>query len=267
MSLTKEVARNTTVDPNSLPAIRQRAAAGLIPWIGPLLLLCTRSFVWMASQAILALVFLARHHPAPWREATYWWSVFFTLGDIACLLGLRCFTRREGIRLRDLIGPIRMRYGHDLWLGLGYLMLAAPFFIVAPALAQRWLYGSSGLNPGASLLHAHALPAWAMVYSITLWWFISSPTEEATYQGYALPRLEALTGHTWIAVAVVAFCFTAQHCVIGFVPDWRFLAWRFLSFLPGCLIVTLIYVRTRRLMPLIFAHWPMDIAAVLLTAF
>jgi hypothetical protein len=267
MSLARETASDAATQPNSLASIQERVAAGRIPWIGPLLLVSARSFMWMASQALLALVFLARHRPAPWREATYWWSVCGTLGDIVCLIALRYFTRREGICLRDLLGPIRMRRGRDLFLGLCYLLLVFPFFMGGGYLAQMLFYGSTGPNPATYLVHAHALPIWAMVYSVTLWWLISSPTEEATYQGYALPRLEALTGRTWIAVAIVGFWATAQHCAFGFIPDWRFLTCRFLAFLPGCLVIIGIYLRTRRLMPLIFAHWPMDIAAVLLTAF
>lgn len=194
MSPARETVLVASVQPNSLEAIRERAAAGRIPWIGPLLLVSARSFLWMASQALVALIFLARHHPSPWKEATYWWSVSFTMGDIGCLIGMRYFTRREGIRLRDFLGPIRMRRGRDLILGLGYFLLIAPFFAFAPLLAQRLLYGSSGVNPANYLVHAHALPMWAMAYSITLWWFISSPTEEATYQAFVLPRLEVLTG-------------------------------------------------------------------------
>jgi len=33
----------------------------------------------------------------------------------------------------------------------------------------------------------------------------------------------------------------------------------------SCLILMLLYLRTRRLAPLIFAHWPMDIAAAIIT--
>jgi membrane protease YdiL (CAAX protease family) len=104
------------------------------------------------------------------------------------------------------------------------------------------------------------------VYSLTLWWMIWSPTEEATYQAYVLPRLQALTGRTWIAFLIVGVCWTAQHCALPFVPDWRFLLFRFLAFLPGVLVLMLIYLRTRRLTPLIVAHWPMDIVAAIMTA-
>lgn len=262
-----EIASSTAIEPNSLPAIKQRVASGAVSWAGPLILVVGRSFLWMASQGLVAMIFLAQRHAKPWREATCWWTVCFTLADIGCLAGMYYFTRREGIRLRDLLGPVRMRHGRDLLLGVGYFLLAFPFFLGGGYLAQMLFFGPSGLNPSTYIFHAHALPLWATVYTVGVWWVIQSATEEATYQAYALPRLEALTGRRWLAVAVVAFWWTAQHCAIGFVPDWRSLLCRFLGFLPGVLVMMGIYLRTRRLMPLIFAHWPMDIAAALMTAF
>jgi hypothetical protein len=266
MSPVQEAVRVISPQPNSRARIQVRVASGRVGWTGPLLLLIARPVLWMAVQGAVALFFLVRHHPSPWREATYWWSVCFTTGDIGCLLGLRYFTRQEGIGLRDLIGPIRLRYGRDLFLGAGFFLLLALFFMGGGYLSQQLFYGS-GINPGAYLLHARALPVWAVAYSIMVWWLISSPTEEMTYQAFVLPRLEALTGRTWIAFATVAFVWAAQHCVLGFIPDARSLACRFLGFLPGCLMTVALYMRTRRLAPLILAHWPMDVAAVLMTAF
>jgi hypothetical protein len=40
--------------------------------------------------------------------------------------------------------------------------------------------------------------------------------------------------------------------------------WRFLAFVPGVTAFMLIYLKTRRLPPLIMAHWPMDIGAILM---
>jgi len=78
--------------------------------------------------------------------------------------------------------------------------------------------------------------------------------------------LETLTGRSWIAFAAVGFWWTAQHCVIGFVPDLRSNLCRFVGFLPGVIILIAIYVRTRRLAPLIVGHWIVDLFAVLITA-
>ena len=267
MQHVSESALEAAAQPNSIASIKERASAGSVSWAGPLLLLPMRTFMWMATQGILALVFLAQHRPDPWRQATCWYCVVGTLGDIVCLLLMRHFTHCEGIRLRDLLGPIRMKWGRDLWLGLAMLVLAIPIFAGAGWISQRIFYSSPAANPAIQFLHSRGLPVWAMVYSVGIWWVIQSPTEEATYNGFALPRLVALTGRTWVAVLIVSFWFTVQHCAFGFIPDWRFLAYRFVAFYPACLAASLVYLYFRRLMPLIFAHWPMDIAAVLITAF
>jgi hypothetical protein len=153
-----------------------------------------------------------------------------------------------------------------LFVGLGFFALIFPFFLGGGYVAQILLYGSPENNPYKYLAHLHPLPIWATVYGLSLWWMIWSPTEETTYQAYALPRLQALTGRTWVAVAIVAFFWTAQHCALPLILDWRFLLFRFFGFLPGVLILLLVYLRTRRLAPLIVAHWPMDISGAIMTA-
>ena len=264
MILAPEVATPLANPLNAPSAIRDRAVAGLIPWAGPILLVAARTVLWLTLQFLLALVLWAMHHPHPLQSAGRWWIVYANLCDLACLLGLRYFTHKEGIRLRDLIGPLRLRYGRDLFLGLGLLVFIFPFFIAGSRLAQYLVYGHT--PPLITyLLQTHTLPLWATVYSLSVWWVIQSATEEMTYNGYALPRLEALSGRTWLAFVIVGFWFAAQHCVIPFVPDWRYLLFRFLAFLPGCLATLACYLRIRRLAPLIFAHWPMDIAAAIMT--
>jgi len=250
---------------NSPVLIRERISAGTISFTGPLLLVVTRTVVLIASQGLVALLLLAKHHLHPWREAADWWTVYGTAADLGCLVLLRYYTRREGIRLRDLFGAVHLRRAHDLWLGLGFYLLVFPVFLASGWLARKWLFASaSDLN--RYLVHAHAAPLWAVIYGLSLWWILWSPTEETTYQAYCLPRLEALTGRTWAAMLITGFWWTAQHCALPFIPDWRYLAYRFFAFFPGVICLMLLYLRTRRLMPLIFAHWPMDIAAAIIHA-
>lgn len=252
------------IEPNSLEAIRTRVAAGRIPWAGPLLLVTARSFLLIASQGLVALFLYLRHWQSPWLDAGHYWNVYGTLVDIGCLIGLRYFTRLEGIRLRDLIGPIRLRHGRDVLLGLGYFLLVFPFFVVGGILAHKLLYGAASSDAGSYLGQPHYIPMWALVYGLSIWWLIWSPTEEATYQAYVMPRLQALSGRTWVAFAIVGFWWTGQHTALSFIPDLRFMAFRFLAFLPGILVMMIIYWRTRRLAPLIFAHWSMDIIGSLM---
>jgi membrane protease YdiL (CAAX protease family) len=253
------------VEPNSIAAVRRRLGEGRVSWTGPVLLIVARTTLWMTAQTVVALLFLAQGRANPWHQACYWWSVCFTLADIGCVVGMRFFLGKEGLRLRDLVGPVRLRHGRDVFLGVFYFLLFSPGFFAGGLLAHKLFYGNAA-SPGDFILHAHALPLWATVYSLVIFWPINSLVEEMTYQGYVLPRLEALTGRTWIAFAAVAFWFTAQHCVIGFVPNLRSILFRFFAFLPGVVIVIAIYLRTRRLAPLIVGHWIIDLSAVLMTA-
>ncbi len=256
----------TASSPNSLSSVNERVALGLIPWKGPLFLVALRPLLFFTVQALLALGYSCFHRSGPWHEAGRWWNVYGTPVDIGCLIGLRIYTRKEGIRLRDLIGPVRLRSGHDVFLGLGLFVLIFPIFLGGSVLAQRLLYGSLDTARSAYLTQGHTLPIWAFVYSVTVWWAISSPTEEMIYQGYALPRLRALTGRAWLAMIVVGFWWAAQHAMLPFVPDSKYLLFRLMQFLPGVFVIMLVYLRTRRLGPLIVAHWCMDVMGAIMTA-
>jgi len=166
--------------------------------------------------------------------------------------------------LRDLIGRIRLRWGHDLFLGAGILCLAFPFFIPAARVASWLVYG--GLQPLAfpGLDTGRVLPLWAIVYTFGIWLLIWSPTEEVTYQGYVLPRIEVLS-QRWIAVSIVSFWWALQHVFLPFILDWKYVAWRFLAFLPSMIVLTLLYLRIRRLPPFFVAHWSMDTIAIFMT--
>lgn len=250
---------------NSLSQIRVRVAQWRVTWTGPLLVITGRSALILLVQALVAGIFFLRGSPEPWLAAGPWWTIYGTLVDLGCLALMWTFTRAEGITLRDLIGSIRLRYGRDFFLGIGVFVLVFPLFVGGGLLSTLWLYGTFHAEPYPGLLSGRILPLWSLIYSRSLWWLIWSPTEEMTYVGYALPRIQALSGRAWVAVAVVGFWWAIQHSFLPFIPDWRSFIWRFLAFIPGVIAITLIYLRIRRLAPLIVAHWLMDVAGTLMT--
>jgi membrane protease YdiL (CAAX protease family) len=250
---------------NSLVEIEKRVSLGQVSWAGPLVLLTARTVLAVAVQALVAAVYVLRHNLSPWRAAAPWWTVYGTLVDIGCLALMVQLTRNEGIRLRDLVGNIRLRWGRDIFVGIGWLLLVFPFFMVGSSLGSQLVFGSSQPHLYPGLLAARTLPRWATIYSLSVWWIIWSPTEEMTYQAYTLLRIWALSRRWWVAIPVVAFWWTLQHSFIPLILDWHYVVWRFLAFLPGVTAFTLIYAWTKRLPPIILAHWVMDILAVLIT--
>jgi len=219
----------------------------------------------IAAQAMTASWLWLRIHSWSWNAAAKWWSVYGTIVDLGCLALMSAFLRKEGIRLRDLIGRVRLRWGHDLFLAAAVFLLVFPFFMLAAPVVTRLLYGATPLPAFAGLAAGRMLPRWAVIYSFSIWLLIWSPTEEITYQGYALSRLEVLFGSRWKAIALVSFWWAIQHPFLPFILDWKYFTWRFLMFLPSMVVLTLLYLKIRRLPPFFLAHWAMDTIALFMT--
>ena len=108
------------------------------------------------------------------------------------------------------------------------------------------------------------LPLPAALYAALVWPFILGPTEQLTYNGYLVPRLQVLCRSTSLAIAWVAFSWSAQHIFMPLTFDARFMAFRLLSSVPFSVFVTHLYLRLRRLIPFAIAHTLMDGASVLI---
>jgi hypothetical protein len=241
---------------------QQRLQSGRLAWWVPVLMLAARPFFALATQLAVALGFRLARHPEPVKEAGRWWMVSGT--DLLSLGTLTWLTRREGTHLADLFSIRRERLSRDLVQALGDLVALTPAVGMSAALT-RLFYGPSGQPPQVAV--ARGLPRAASVYSVLVWPTVWAAAEEATYLGYTLPRLEALTGNTPASVALVSAVWALQHEALPLLPDRRYLVYRPLSALPVTLTTTLLYLfRGRRLLPLVVAHWAADAGSGLFAA-
>jgi hypothetical protein len=115
------------MDPNSYEALRRRLDAATLTWRGPALMLFARSACAVGAQALVAAVFALRSSPTPWHDAEPWLPVYGTLIDAGCLALLWRLTRREGIRLFDLVGFERTRLVRDSLLGFALIPVSLVF--------------------------------------------------------------------------------------------------------------------------------------------
>ncbi len=185
---------------NSQQAVQSRFAEGRIPRFGPMLMLIARSAFILIAQGIMFLIFRFLNVQNVSVVIRNWWPVYGTLVDFGCLGLLIWLTRREGIRLSDLVGLVKSKLKTEIPLGLGLFLLIAPMTIFGGGmLAKLIAYGT--LNPEfPDYTFMRILPLLALLYARMLWWPIWSATEEMTYNGYALPRLIAMTnpaGYRW----------------------------------------------------------------------
>jgi hypothetical protein len=239
--------------PNSPAEIRARNDAGAIPWSGPALMLLARSGLAVVAQALVAILLAVQGSPSPWRDAGSWLPVYGTLIDAGCLYALWRLARREGIRLIDFAALDRDRLGRDILLGLALIPVSLLLILAGN-------YGSSLLvfgNLDAPDVFTR-LPLMPALYAVLVFPLVWGITEQATYNGYVLPRLQVLTGSTVLAVGAVAFFWSFQHALMPLTLDPDFMLYRALAPIPFSTFQAILYLRIRRIIPFATAHWLMD---------
>jgi len=246
-----------TTLPNSKAKLQERLQAGRITWTWPLIVVFARLIFAVLAQALVAGLFILQGHPMPWQAAAPWWPVYSTLIDLGCLVLLAWLVRREGIRLFDLVSFQRQYLGRDLLLGMGFAVLIVILLTGGQIIFGPLIYGA---NPAP--IPFAPLPLWGALYALLVWPIIWAISEEMTYQGYSLPRIEVLSGRAWLAVIIVGFGWALQHSALPLMSDWRWAAFRFGSTIP-VMILLILYLRIRRLLPFIIGHWGANFFGIL----
>ncbi len=244
------------VNLNSRDQIAERYRAGRIPRRGVIAMAPARAvFSYLAQFLVIGLLFVVGNaHPYP--ASLGWWTVWGTLVDIGCLGALALLVRREGIRLLDLVGTSSSQIKRDLLLAIPFAVALLVPATVVGTVVQKIFYPNATLPPQLEVMH---LPLWAVLYSIIVWPAIWTFTEEVTYLGYVFPRLEVMTGSTvWAAVVVLAF-WSFQHPALPLIGG-SYPAFRTITAFTAVVIQTLLFIRFRRLLPLIITHWIADLS-------
>jgi membrane protease YdiL (CAAX protease family) len=151
--------------------------------------------------------------------------------------------RGEGLRGSD-VGFGRVSWRTPLWATVLTVFFVVVFGPVAVWTLARLGFGS--FAQGQSTLAG--LPTWYIVVAIV----VVAASEEWLARGYAIERLEALTGSAWIAGAVSLFAFGLAH-----LPIWGLGA--SLTTLVSGAIFTALYIWRRDVVFLMLAHVATDL--------
>ena len=254
--------RDEIQKPNSPSVIKHRYLEQALAWWPVVLFLPARLVFAFLAQGLTAALFLVLGAEGPWQEAAAWWPVYSTITDVLCLASLTLLTQRERIRIRDL-------FGVSNWGSAARELLWTPLFFLAVApgalaanLITSAFYGSQ-LPPMISIV---SLPPAGIAYAMIVWPILWVVTEELVYLGFLLPRLEALTGRTWIAASLVITFWGMQHLAIPLLPDTTYLVSRVAAALAAISLFPIAFVLFhRRLVPLIAVHYIADLATAFLT--
>lgn len=243
---------------NSKEEIRKRIESGQVNRTTAIVSVLVRPFLFLAVQGLMVLLFIALNRSTPALSVTSWWTVYGTLVDLICLLTIFFFLRKEKLNIPDLFTFDKSKVKWDLLIGLGIILIVFPIAMFSGFVTSSLsVYGTLHPEFPAGNPMTRTLPVWAALYSKMIWWIISASTEELIYQGYALPRLEVFFGRKWPAILWVGFGWALQHSFLPFI-SLKYAVYAFLLFFPLTIALQLIYLRVRRLLPLIIGHWCMD---------
>ncbi len=247
---------------NSVKSLQQKTNEGIPRWRFLLIVVFSRPLLLFIAHLIFAVVFAVLGDKTPFKTAGPYWSVYGTIADIGCLLLLKVGMQKEGMRIADLISFDKKKLPKDILWGLGIWFAGGLIVILGSKLAGIITYGSfTPIFPEGAYIRK--LPLWAVLYSRIIWWIIWSVTEELTYNGYLLPRLQIVFGSKWKALILVCFSWSLMHCFLPFI-NLQHALYMFIMFIPLTLFLSIMYLVFRRLTPLIIGHWLMDLGNVFL---
>lgn len=232
------------------PPDRLRLLAGL---------LVSRTVLFACFQMLIALGFLAAGVASPVDESARWWPFCMVLTNFLCLGALTVLLRREGASLWQLYQPDRERWLSDLGIALALSVVGLVLAVMPVFALGGWLFGDIAALGAMSF---RPMPLVWAIAAIVLFPTTQALAELPTYTGYIMPRLQSATGNTWLAILVTGFWLSAQHITAPLIFDWRFIAWRFLMFVPFALFLCAVLAWRPRLLPyLMVLHALLDLQA------
>lgn len=185
-------------------------------WGGPLLMTFVRLPLLLLGYLAFFGFFVLAGSGSPWSRTLGYANFFVSVtADVGSLLLLAWLLRREGKRLRDLIGFRRGSLTRDVRIGVGLFVVLGVAFFVASALGALVVYGPAAFDPNAAQeaqTFSYDPPLWVLWWATLVLPLTVAFAEEMTYRGYALPRLVALTGRPWIGVVIMSVGLRAPTC-------------------------------------------------------
>jgi len=146
--------------------------------------------------------------------------------------------------LGEGLKPADVGFGRMTMASVPSAIVLALFFILVFGPAASWAlaqFGFGSFDAGQRLFAV--LPAWYLCLTVV----VVAAGEEWLYRGYAIERLQALTGSTWIAGGVSLLLFAVAH-----LPVWG-LAVSLTTLVSGG-IMTALYLWRRDVSFLMLAH-------------
>lgn len=188
------------------------------------------------------------------EEISSWWSVVASLVNIMTILLLLIITKKQKSSYADLIN---YKKGKTKGKQIGIMVIV----ILTVGMAGMYLAGyiCYGVIPYAAPMMIAPIPLWLATVNIVVLPISTAFAEEGLYLGCGVNQIENKS----TAIIVPALFFALQHSFIPTLFDLRYIAYRFLSFLPLTIILCLHYRKSRNPLPIMVGHAVIDLVTAM----
>jgi len=227
------------------------------PSITPaLLLLGSRLVLFLVFQAMIALWI------SSWQRAENYWLLTATLTNLVSIAWLIVLFRHEGNNYFRIFSINRASLKKDLPIFAGLALLSIPVVMLPGHFLSVVIWGDPDVPTGMMF---GPVEKWLVYLLIVAFPITIAMAELATYFRYIMPKLALHFKREWLAVLLPVLFLSIQHCTLPFVPDFSFILYRALAFLPfAALIGVAIYYRPSLFIYFAILHGLLDFGTAMM---
>ena len=183
------------------------------------------------------------------KDISNTWSIVASSVNIVTIAVLLFMTKNDG-GLKKLINYEKGKTVPKQVIGMSILILCL-------GMGGMYLAGflCYGIIPYAPPMMIAPIPVPLAVIDLILLPVSTAIAENSIYLGCGVGTIN----NRYLSVILPSFFFALQHSFIPMQPDIRYMAYRFLSFLPLTIVLCIIYRKNRNPMPIMTGHAVIDL--------
>jgi len=185
-------------------------------------------------------------------ESSSWWPVLCVFFNLITIFVLIFVCKFEGTDYKALIQFKRDQLSLKSILFITLLMLSV-------GVGGLYIFGLSIYGHIPTIL-IQPIPIWIAVINTILLPVTIVFAELPLYFGYSYNRIKEQTGNKLLAMSYIIFFYALQHSFIPLLFEWKYILFRFLSFLPLLIVLGMLYNKKKALVPLMIGHGFLDLA-------
>lgn len=211
----------------------------ILPFLMP-----ARSLVFIAVFVLISVI--ARKELL---DISNTWSAVASAVNIITISALIFMTKNDG-GFKKLINYEKGRTAPKQVIGMSILILCL-------GMGGMFLAGfvCYGRIPYAPPMMIAPVPIPLAVINLILLPVSTALAEDSIYLGCGVNTIK----NRYLSVILPSFFFTVQHSFIPTLPDARYMVYRFLSFLPLTIVLSIIYRKNRNPVPIMIGHAIIDV--------